>query len=997
MKNLCVGLLCWGLGCAGYAAQVTTQLRDIPVLYVTDVVVAGGSSAAVAAACAAAERGAQVVLIAPRPYLGDDLCGQQHLWLESGEAADSELARSLFPAGRVTTPFTIKNALHQALLKHGVRYLTGCYATDLLVDGQGRASGVVMVNRSGSQAIKAKVVIDGTSQALLARQAGAKFRAFVPGETEFRFVVVGGTLQTAPGLSGRKLEVTFKNPYKSAEPQPVFEYAAKLSLPDGSYAALMRVEQELRNQVSGAGMQVCAAYASYQPSDTLIGEKQASAVGAFRLQGIPRLYVVSACVDENAKSLRPLNFLAAGERVGRAAAEEASQWTSVAESHLAVVPATDAKPVTIGEPRNVTSPVATNGVITVGRRTFPVLGEYDVVVVGGGTAGAPAGIAAAKTGARTLVVEYLHELGGVGTAGLVGIYWYGMRGGFTQEIDDAIGGSNRWPTAKSSGFNVIQRAEWLRRELVNHNADIWFGSFGCGAVVAEGKVTGVVVATPMGRGVVLAKTVIDATGNADIADCAGAETQFGVAPGGMLSVQLAGYPHRNLGDSVNNTCFALVDDTSVLDVWHLAAWTLGQIEKKTPYDIGQLVDSRERRRIVADYMLTTPDILNHRSFPDTISHHKSNFDAAAFPTSPMLLIKDMKGPAFETDLPYRSLLPKGLDGILVVGLGAGAERDAMTLVRMQSDLQNQGYASGVAAAMAAANGGHTRSIAVKELQQLLVAKGALAARALTDQDSYPTTGEVIEKAVAQVGAMGHEIKQSRTVEDPSIFSLALVMAHPEPARPLLRQAYAAAAEAGEKATYARILDILGDATGVPTLVAALDNSTSWDRGYGLTSHRESDNTFSELDRLVLALGFTGAPEGVAALVAKAGQLQPGSELSHFMALAMALQHYAGPREAVEPLARLLKSPGFGGHALQEAVDRASGQLAPRDVASTRSDTNLNAAFKELLVAGMLVRCGDEQGLGRKILEQYSRGIEGHFARYAQWVLHGDVSKDGKAP
>ena len=985
---------------AGYAAEVMAQLRDVPVLYEADVVVAGGSSAAVAAACAAAERGAQVVLLAPRPYLGEDLCGQQQLWLDAGEAPASELARSLYPRGRVTTPFTVKSALAQALLQHGVRYLTGCYATDVLVDEQGRASGVVIVNRSGSQAVKAKVVVDATPNALLARQAGAKLPAFVPGEKEFHFVVVGGTLQAGPGLTGRQLDVSYKNPgnFKSAVAQPVFEYTARLPLADGSYAALMRAEQELRNRVCGEGMQACSEYATCQPSDALPAVKVAGAASACRPQSVARLYVLSACTDVDGATrpapLRTLAFLAVGEQVGLAAARDAAALPRPNAVRLATQPPANAPVVHIGEPHNVTRPAGTAGLVSAGQRALPVLGSYDVVVVGGGTAGAPAGIAAAKTGAKTLVVEYLDELGGVGTAGLVGIYWYGMRGGFTKELDDAIAGSNRWKTAKSSGFNVIQRAEWLRRELLKHGADIWFGSFGCGAVLDGGRVTGIVVATPFGRGVVRAKTVIDATGNADIADCAGAETQFGVGPSGMLSVQLAGFPHRNLGDSVNNTCFALVDDTSVLDVWHLMTWSLGQVRKFTPYDVGQLVDSRERRRIVADYMLTTPDILNHRSFSDTVSHHKSNFDAAAFPTAEMLLIKDMKGPVFETDLPYRSLLPKGLDGILAVGLGAGAERDAMTLVRMQSDLQNQGYAAGVAAAMAAAQGGHTRSINIKELQQLLVAKGALEARVLTDRDSYPLSQAALEKAVAQVGTMSLGIKQQRTVADPAIFSLAAVMAQPDRAIPLLRQAYAAAAGSSQQLIYATILGILGDRTGVPALTAAIASAPAWDRGYGLTSHRESDNTFSTLDRLVLALGYSGAPEGVEPLVAKIGQLQPASELSHFMALAMALKHYAGPRSASAPLTRLLQSPGFTGHALQESAD---GKLAPRDIASTLPDTNLNAAFKELLVAGMLVHCGDEQGLGRHILEQYSRGIEGQFARYAQWVLHGEVSKAGKAP
>ncbi len=61
-----------------------------------------------------------------------------------------------------------------------------------------------------------------------------------------------------------------------------------------------------------------------------------------------------------------------------------------------------------------------------------MLGEYDVMVVGGGTAGAPAAICSARNGTKTLVTEYLHGLGGTSTLGMIGRFWYGNRDGFTK-------------------------------------------------------------------------------------------------------------------------------------------------------------------------------------------------------------------------------------------------------------------------------------------------------------------------------------------------------------------------------------------------------------------------------------------------------------------------------------------------------------------------------------------------------------------------------------
>jgi hypothetical protein len=617
-----------------------------------------------------------------------------------------------------------------------------------------------------------------------------------------------------------------------------------------------------------------------------------------------------------------------------------------------------------------------------GRRTLPVLGEYDVVVVGGGTSGAPAGIASAKSGARTLVIEYLYELGGVGTVGLIAEYWYGRRKGYTEYVDQHVNpGKPAW--------NAAAKAEWLRRELTRSGADVWLGTFGCGALTEGGQVRGVVVATPRGRGVVLAATVVDATGNADIAAWAGARTQFGISENGSLNVQIAGFPERPLQRSYVNTCYTMVDDTDVLDVSHLMAWKRTTLPNSSAFDVGQLVDSRERRRVVGDYTLTVPDILTHRTFPDTISQHYSNFDAAAFPDSRLLLVCDAKGPCFHTDLPYRCLLPRGLDGILVVGLGASAERDAMTLIRMQADLQNQGYAAGLAAAAAVKAGGHTRDIDIKALQKELVRQGVLDERVLTDTDSHPLPTEAIERAV-------------QAIADPDdrkmLEALAVVMAHPEQAVPLLTTAYQRSGTGNPQRDYAKVLGILGDPTGAPVLIAAVEAHEEWDQGSALTSQRKTGNTFSELDRLVIALGFSQAPQAVEPLLRKLGQLKSDSRLSHYQAISLAMRNCLSPA-AAEPLAGLLNQPGFMGHATLALITKrrdkdgmesaaAADRFLTTDGDEQANGTNLNMAYRELIVATMLYRCGDKDGMAEAILRRYAKDLHGHFASYAQRTLDG---------
>ena len=73
---------------------------------------------------------------------------------------------------------------------------------------------------------------------------------------------------------------------------------------------------------------------------------------------------------------------------------------------------------------------------------------------------------------------------------------------------------------------LYRRAETLRKWFGDAGVEVMFGAMGVGAVTENGKVTAVDVATPLGIGRVRAKVFIDATGNADVAAAAGAQTAF---------------------------------------------------------------------------------------------------------------------------------------------------------------------------------------------------------------------------------------------------------------------------------------------------------------------------------------------------------------------------------------------------------------------------------------------------------------------------------------
>lgn len=907
------------------------------------------------------------------PQAGRLLLGEVIVHGKVPEAAPAAAATAE-PGPRAVKPMQVKRVLDAALLQAGVPFLYNCPATEVLTDAHGYPAGVAVANRSGRQAILARVIIDATEHATVTRLTRTAFRPPADAAT-FSRVVVGGEPQQRDGLNVRQRPAPFVIRDRAEVPHAVIEYELRLPLPEDTPAAWANAEQLARDwtwtpqTVDASEVLFQVPRQSIRAKETLAGPwpgPDRIALDVFRPAELDQVFVAGPCADVSrdvaATIARPVNAMAIGTRIGAKAAEVAKTLPRPEAVRLAG--ATVPRPVSgdVGEVPAAVNPRAGTRSIPAEPHPAPVLGSYDVVVVGGGTGGAPAGIGAGRQGARTLLIEHLHGLGGVGTLGLISSYYHGNRVGFTKEVDDgvlALSGPN--PRVSSAGWNPEHKSEWYRRALRQAGVDVWYGTLGAGAVVENGRVKGVVVVTPQGRGVVLAGAVVDATGNADVAAAAGAPCRY--IDESDVAVQGTGLPPRELGARYTNTDYTFVDDTDIYDTWRVLVTAKEKF--KGAYDLGQLVDTRERRQILGDFTLSPMDMMLRRTFPDTVVISRSNFDSHGFIVHPMFMLRPPDRADVDVRVPYRCLLPRGLDRLLVTGLGVSAHRDALPVIRMQADVQNQGYAAGVAAAMMVRQGVTSRQLDLKALQRHLVEKGNLPAEVLTEQDSFPLPTAQVARAVRDL-----------TNE---YAGLELVLAQFDTAQPLLRKAYADAADPNAKLVYAHVLGMLHDGTGTATLLEAVRAAT-WDKGWRYTGMGQFGPCMSPLDSWIIALGRTGARQALPPLLEKLRQLEAASEFSHFRAVAMALESLADPA-AAPVLAEVLRKPGVGGHASTDSPESL------KTLPSSATDTSLrNRALSELLLARALYRCGDVDGLGAATLRRYAADLHGHYARHAQAVL-----------
>lgn len=173
---------------------------------------------------------------------------------------------------------------------------------------------------------------------------------------------------------------------------------------------------------------------------------------------------------------------------------------------------------------------------------------YDVAVCGGGIAGISAALAAARGGKRVILLEKQWMLGGLGTAGLVTIYLplcdgygrqvsygiaeellrlsvtYGAEGDYPANWLDGVGSRTERDPRYLVQYNPQLFAILAEQRLIENGVDILYGSYVVDVEVEDHRIRRLFVENKSGRTAYVVASVVDATGDCDIANAADAPT-----------------------------------------------------------------------------------------------------------------------------------------------------------------------------------------------------------------------------------------------------------------------------------------------------------------------------------------------------------------------------------------------------------------------------------------------------------------------------------------
>jgi hypothetical protein len=420
--------------------------------------------------------------------------------------------------------------------------------------------------------------------------------------------------------------------------------------------------------------------------------------------------------------------------------------------------------------------------------------KTDILIVGGGAAGTLAAISAARKNQKVLLLEAKGALGGsrtlMGVDTFNGFFSPGEKlfqlvGGISYEVVEKLKKSrsafirqNTFGSGPVVTYDIEQLKIVYEEMVVEAGAQLLFYSFVPEVNMDGDSIQSVIVCNKAGLSQVEASLIIDATGDLDIAACAGEEYELAGKNGNPVqSLTMIFY----MGNVDNNRAFSLAqaDRTRIMQAasesgkYHLTriggsihptphpgyvhanltripnidatdplALTNAEIEGRRQVQeyvrflineypgfehaylasTSSTIGVRETRRLKGQYILTGDDIKDGAKFEDAIA-------CCSAPIEDHLAGKDVNWEFLKAgdyyQIPYRSLLPQKIDNLLVAGRCLSATHDGQASARNSAQCMAMGEAAGVAAALAVSQGISPEHIDRHALKDNLLSQGVI--------------------------------------------------------------------------------------------------------------------------------------------------------------------------------------------------------------------------------------------------------------------------------
>ncbi len=711
-----------------------------------DVIIFGAGLSGFAAACQLADAGQRVLLTDPRQVLGWEMTWAYSLELEKNisTVADQVIKQIDKVNGRlhnrVDAPVT-EMVLDRIAADKNISLLYYTQPADAIIENN-EIRGVVMAGKSGFFPLTAKAYIDATEEGQILSKAGIPF--------------------TPPQPHG--IYTIYMNGIDSAFPETI-------DGPDGCGNIF------LTNSVWKGEIALKTAIETLNISDARL--LVPSIIKTVRQTGgeLAKGFVshMAHCVmpmtvwktDATPKGMDIKNLFAAGpwiSKINATANTPAGRFLAGETAANIILPALKGL--------SIPSPLDHFEIRPTSKQ------KCEIAVCGGGTAGSLAAIASGRQKVPAVIFEAGTCLGGMATGGAIHSYCAGLPGGIQDDLDSRVeemtplflpdyGNDNA--RFKIRGFHPEVKKIILEQMVNESGGQTIYESYVTGVIKSANRVTGITVCSPKGVLQFDCHVIIDATGDADVAVMAGADVISGRVQDGITHAYSLTpgvlRPDGSLGHINFDAGFC--DPADPWDLTRARCHGLTHLWRDTFSDenrhlyIAPLIGLRNSRHIVGDYQLTLEDELKFRSFDDSIARtkafyddHQSDYENESDESIYYVWFYGAWRDAIGCEVPYRCLLPKGIDGIIVACRSLALTHDAHYSLRMERDLQQIGEGGGVAAAQSVKDGVMPRLVNIHKVRSVLFKSGLLTEN--TDWKTPLTDDRSIDELVeALSGTQAH--------------------------------------------------------------------------------------------------------------------------------------------------------------------------------------------------------------------------------------------------